>query len=80
MNSNYLYQYKKDPLKDIGSIRSGAFTHDFKSISAMKFKVDPNSLEPKNPLISFDFYYNKDQKDYITKQVEVFKKCQRYGS
>jgi len=70
----FISTQKKDPLKDIESIRSGEFTYDFKSISEMKFKVDPNSLESENPPIRFDFYYNKDQRDFITKQVEVYSK------
>ena len=65
---------KKDPLKDIDSIRSIKLNYDFEKIRELKFYVDPNSLTLEKTPINFNFFYNKEQKKYITKQVKLYSK------
>ena len=78
----FIHIQKKDQLEvsyetlesNLETIRKAEFIFDFKTISENKFQVNSETLKKLDVPIRFDFYYNKEQKKYISKQVKFYSK------
>jgi radical SAM superfamily enzyme YgiQ (UPF0313 family) len=63
---------KKDPLSDIGTVKTMKFNYDFKAISESKYRINPNFLKSERKPLNFDFFHNKEQQNYMSKQVKLY--------
>ena len=68
----FLLMRKKDPFKNLDSVKSESFNYDFEAIRKSGYNIDPNTLTKFSKPFDYEFFHNKKQKKHITNQINMY--------
>tara|TARA_B110000444_G_C18847486_1_gene603082 strand:- start:170 stop:2236 length:2067 start_codon:yes stop_codon:yes gene_type:complete len=68
----FLLMRKKDPFKNLDSVKSASFNYDFEAIRKSGYNIDPNTLTKFSKPLDYEFFHNQKQKKHITNQINMY--------
>ncbi|MQF94308.1 MAG: hypothetical protein FI731_01340 [SAR202 cluster bacterium] len=63
---------KHNPFYDTEGVKQETFNYDFEAIRKADYRVDPDSIAPVSPPVTYEFFHKEDQKRHIAGQVRIY--------